>query len=127
MHWHFTILYALQNPFWFLNMCVGCNIESVTNLRVVISKNRDLESLLSSISRDILKFFRKRITCKCLKKMHLEARKSTPKMGICWGCDKEMERVSLPVCSQCMVAQYCSRKCQVAVWPEHKKHCDEYV
>eukprot|EP00984_Skeletonema_dohrnii_P035641 scaffold35642_cov211-Skeletonema_dohrnii-CCMP3373.AAC.1 len=26
-------------------------------------------------------------------------------------------------CTQCRVANYCSRECQVADWPEHKNYC----
>jgi hypothetical protein len=101
------------------------DIFSIFNSRVVSSKWRDL-SINSCERRDVLKFFRKRISCKCLKKMHLEARKTTPKMGICWHCKKEMERASLSVCSRCMVWQYCSRECQVNDWPTHKSNCDNY-
>jgi len=103
------------------------DIDSVMQSRVICSKNRDLDSLLSSISRDALKFYRKRISCKCLKTMHLEARKTIPKMGICGHCKHEMERVSLSVCSRCMIYHYCSRECQVAAWPNHKSQCDNYV
>jgi len=103
------------------------DIESVLNDRIVRSKIRDLDTRIINSRRDALKFYRKRTTCKCLKKMHLEARKSTPKMGICWGCDKEMERVHLSVCSRCMVNQYCSRECQVFHWPKHGMYCDAYA
>ena len=86
----------------------------VANKRVVTSKWIDLEPDSSSIRRDCLKFYRKRISCKCLKKMHLEARKSETKMGICWHCKAERERTTLSVCSKCMIRQYCSRECQIA-------------
>jgi len=99
------------------------NIGIVINKPVVLSKWRDLERNASSIRRDALKFYRKRISaCKCLKKMHLEARK-TPKMGMCHNCAKEMDRVSLSVCSKCKLRQFCSRECQVADWPSHKEVC----
>jgi len=95
--------------------------------RVVMSKWRDLKNGSSSIRRDTLNFYCKRTTCKCLKKMHLEARKSTTKVGLCWYCKEEKERVLLSVCSRCMIDQYCSRECQAADWSEHKKDCDAYV
>jgi len=88
-----------------------------------VSKLINLQQDISSTCRDVLKFYRKRTSCKCLKKMHLEARKSTPKMGICYGCNEEMERVLLSVCSRCMVTQYCSRQCQVANWDKHRDDC----
>ena len=99
------------------------DITSNYNSQVVQSKCRDLDRYSSSSRRDALKFFRKRISCKCLKKMHLEARKSTPKMGICCGCLKETVRASLSVCSKCMVNQYCSRECQVSNWDKHRDDC----
>lgn len=100
------------------------DIDSVINSRVVCSKNRDLDNGDSSRRRDILKFYRKRVSCKCLKKMHLEERKSTPKMGICCHCKVGKERVHLSVCGRCMAYHYCSRECQVAHWPKHKMKCD---
>jgi len=103
------------------------DIDSVINERLAASKIRDLQVGNSSSRRDCLKFYRKRISCKCLKKMHLEARKALPKVGNCYSCGKEWEREVLFVCSRCMVHQYCSRECQVAAWHEHKEYCDEYV
>jgi len=98
------------------------NIESVINERVVSLKSRDLRG--GNCMRDLLKFYRKRTTCKCLKKMHLEARRTLQKIGICWHCNGERTRAALSVCGRCMVEQYCSRDCQIAAWPEHKGHCD---
>ena len=93
------------------------DVMAAINNRLVLSKLLDLNS---GSMRDALKFYSKRISCSCLKKMHQEARKTLPKMGRCCGCDEEFERVALSVCSRCMVDQYCSRECQVASWPKHK-------
>ena len=98
------------------------DINFVINKRVVRSKWRDLE-INSSEKREGLKFYRKRTSCKCLKKMHLEARKTLPKLGICEYCKEEKERVLLDVCSRCKVEQYCSRECQVTDWSKHKGIC----
>jgi len=98
------------------------DIDLVVNKRVVASKWRDLEP--GSSRRDCLKFYRKRVSCKCLKKIHLETRKTIPKVGLCWYCKEEKERVSLSVCSRCMTYQYCSRECQIADWQEHERDCD---
>ena len=81
----------------------------------------------NGISRDLLKFFRKRMNCKCLKKMHLEARKSQPKVGVCFHCKQVKERSLLMACSRCMISQYCSKECQVAASPKHREDCDKYV
>ena len=91
------------------------------------SKMRDLQSNISSNMRDCLKFFSKRVSCTCLKRMHQEARRTQPKMGRCMNCEEEMKRVALSVCSRCMITQYCSRECQVAHWPDHKESCNRYV
>ena len=93
----------------------------------ILNKYRDIRHDSASVIRDLLKFFRKRITCKCLKKMHLEARKTQPrKIGMCEHCNDKKERKLLMVCSRCRVSQYCSRACQVAASPEHKNYCVEF-
>jgi len=106
------------------------SIYSAFNSRCVASKRllltRDGGS--SSIRRDLLKFYRKRTSCSCLKKTHLKARKTSPKTGICFGCGKEKERASLSVCSRCKIGiGYCSRECQVATWPLHKAVCNKFT
>ena len=103
------------------------DIDSVINSRVVVSKWENLRVSGSSERRDCLKFYRKRIACKCLKKLHLEARKTIPKLGVCEHCEQEKERASLSVCSRCMMDQYCSKECQIADWPGHEMICDKYV
>ena len=102
------------------------DIDLILNNPTSISKRINLVTTSSS-KRDVLKFFRKQVSCKCLKKMHLEARKTSPKKGLCWNCNVETKRVSLSVCSRCMVQQYCSRECQVADWEGHKEECNFYV
>jgi len=99
------------------------DIDSTMNGRVVLSKMRDLDCG-GSTRRDVLKFFRKRITCSCLKDMHLEARKTQPKTGVCYHCKERKERGLLMVCGRCGINQYCSRKCQMAHWPSHKCKCN---
>lgn len=100
------------------------NLEVVISSRVVATKIRDIsDGKLSSSRRAGLKFFSKRTTCSCLKAMHQEARKTTLKMGRCYGCEQEKERVALSVCSRCMVEHYCSRECQVADWSRHERYC----
>ena len=100
------------------------DIASTINSRVVASKYRDLRCGRSGSIRDVLKIYRKRTTCSCLKKMHLEVRKTLPKLGACYNCGQMKERVLLMVCSKCRVCQYCSRECQIAAWSMHKHNCD---
>ena len=103
------------------------HVDSSIYNRVVATKLRDVHWSGSSVERDMLKFYRKRTTCLCLKKRHLEARKSQSKLGGCDHCGEEKERALLMVCSRCGIMQYCSRACQVANWRLHKEVCDLYV
>ena len=101
------------------------DIDSTINSRVVVTKIRDLGvgNGGSGSLRDVLKFYRKRTTCKCLKERHLHARQTLPKLGVCRYCTEFKERSSLMVCSRCRIDHYCSRECQVADWPSHKREC----
>ena len=101
------------------------DIDSTINSRVVVTKIRDLGigNGGSGSLRDVLKFYRKRTTCKCLKERHLHARQTLPKLGVCRYCTDFKERSSLMVCSRCRIDHYCSRECQVADWPSHKREC----
>ena len=96
--------------------------DKITNHREA-AKLRDINMSGSSRLRDILKFFRKRTSCSCLKEMHLTARKTFPKIGQCFHCGECKERALLSVCSRCRVYQYCSRECQIANWPMHRSRC----
>ena len=93
-----------------------------TNHRAA-TKLRDIDMSGSSKLRDILKFYRKRTSCSCLKEMHLTARKTLPKVGGCYQCNNKMERALLLVCGKCKIAQYCSKECQIAHWPLHRSRC----
>ena len=99
-------------------------VESIYMTRTVGVKITDLHG---GNMRDVLKFFSKRTSCSCLKKMHSDARKTMPKQGFCQYCNAAKERARLSVCSRCRIQQYCSRECQVAGWLGHKRCCDEYV
>ena len=106
----------------------GIGIISTLNSRVVAAKHRDLiGGEMNTNKRDLLKFYRKRTTCSCLKKMHSDARKTLPKLGGCQHCGVVKERTLLMVCSRCRVSQYCSKECQIAHLPAHKCGCDAYV
>ena len=87
------------------------------------TKFRDIDMSGSSRLRDILKFYRKRTSCSCLKEMHLTARKTLPKLGMCYNCRERKERALLSVCGRCGIHQFCSRECQIENWPLHKSGC----
>ena len=77
-----------------------------------------------------VKFFRKRIPCKCLDKKYDEV-KTITKMGICFNeeCppDRRVERNKTMYCSGCRSITYCSLECQKADWTLHKQECDVRV
>ena len=103
-----------------------CNYDSTIYRRDIATMERELGKSTSN-RRDYLKFYRKRISCSCLKEMHLEARKTFPKLGVCEYCGEMKERRLLMVCSRCMVDQYCSRRCQVSASSVHRSACDNFV
>ena len=92
--------------------------------RRVAAKVRDIRG---GNLRDDLKFYSKRVSCSCLKKIYSDARKTMPKQGFCQHCNETKERALLSVCSRCRIDQYCSRECQVVDWRRHEMHCDEHV
>jgi hypothetical protein len=77
----------------------------------------------------LVSFYRKRVTCSCLDAKHKEV-KSINKMGYCNNdqCPlpgRRAERKDMVYCILCGYANYCSRECQEAAWPEHKGICKE--
>jgi hypothetical protein len=77
----------------------------------------------------LVKYLRKNIPCKCLDTKYKEV-KSITKMGFCFNpqCsipDRMVERHKMLYCTRCHLANYCSRECQEAAWPEHKELCNK--
>ena len=79
--------------------------------------------------REILSFYKKRISCGCLKEKYKQAKKQQPtKLGFCWNCRKHVDRSALRACSACNVTVYCSRQCQKEHWSAcHKEECSQMV
>eukprot|EP00984_Skeletonema_dohrnii_P011221 scaffold4462_cov119-Skeletonema_dohrnii-CCMP3373.AAC.4 len=77
----------------------------------------------------LVKFFRKRIPCKCLDEKYDEVKHIT-KMGICYNPEcrlnlsGEVERSKTMYCSRCRSVTYCSHECHKASWSGHKEICN---
>jgi len=99
--------FTKQNPFDSLNS------------KDLILKHMDL---FNGCKRSLVKFYRKRIPCHCLDEAHAEL-KPQSKTGVCSHCGERFERKFLKECSICELEKYCSKDCQIAHWPQHKKKC----
>jgi len=75
--------------------------------------------------KDTIHFYRKRISCSCLKKRYSQVKKCQERGAECFRCKKMTNRETLKACSRCKYAQYCSKECQVADWPSHKAICKQ--
>ena len=94
----------------------------------------DRQKIIEVIDGDqhtLVQFFRKQIPCSCLDEKYKEV-KSITKMGICLYEDCPLPgnmavRSKMLRCTGCQKngrnVNYCSRECQEAHWPEHKKYC----
>ena len=83
--------------------------------------------LIRADKHTLVQFYRKQITCSCLDDKYNEV-KSVTKMGMCCNdaCplpDCMAVRSKMLCCTRCRKVNYCSRECQVAAWPGHKKYC----
>lgn len=72
--------------------------------------------------RETVRFFSKRIGCDCLKDKRRQL-KSQPKLSVCCGCKRKMDRKKLMLCTGCNFHQYCSKECQKSDWLEHRECC----
>ncbi len=104
------------------------------NIAVRIEKTKPMviswhgaAELQNSDLHTLVKFFRKRIPCKCLDLMYKRV-KSVTKMGLCSNVEcflsgKKVAQSEMFYCDRCREACYCSVECQTAHWPRHKKWC----
>lgn len=57
-----------------------------------------------------------------MAKWYLEKNRSCERyLTPCSNCHKSLIYSQLKKCSRCLIIGYCSRECQVADWPRHKK------
>ena len=97
------------------------DVDNVMASRKDRSSLRDLED---GLDYDIIRFFAKRTSCQCLKKMYSQV-KSRPK-AVCEICHVVKDRKLLYLCAGCRYYIYCSVECQSIQWTSHKPFCIQY-
>ena len=103
---------------------VSCHHRyDVTKALTVLKSRTALRDLNDGLQYDIIKFFHKRTSCRCLEKLYLEERAKS-RQAACWHCKVRKERSQLYLCSACSYFHYCSKHCQAADWPDnHQRKC----
>ena len=82
--------------------------------------------VMNGCYRSLVKFFMKRVPCKCLDEMYSKLKLLTPKMSDCVSCNQRKKRTELYICTGCERVQYCSKACQTAHVSMHKEHCKRF-
>jgi hypothetical protein len=100
----------------FLNALAGAPVDTILDFHESMRK--------IGTDRGLVLFLSKQIPCSCLEEDKNNA-KHAPKTGRCTYCNSEGPKLELKKCSQCKLAQYCSKECQVVDWRAgHKKDCE---
>jgi hypothetical protein len=101
----------------------NCHYDMIMNWSEAISNNTRAFRDLYALPYDTLKFFKKRISCQCLKKLYLHER-AKPRHATCVHCAIMKERSQLFLCSGCLYSYYCGVECQTKHWSLHKAFCN---
>jgi hypothetical protein len=110
-----------------LNEHIAVNLHG-TNAMMDAAK---IMELASADECTLVKYLRENIPCNCLDEKYKQIKPIT-KMGICCNLQcsipgKTVEHSKMLYCTRCRWANYCSRECQEATWPDHKKICNMNV
>ena len=80
-----------------------------------------LHDLGDGLEYDSVRFYARRTSCQCLKKMY--SRVKWCPTQVCETCDVEKDRKLLYLCASCRCLTYCSVECQRIDYPNHKEFC----
>ncbi|CAB9496437.1 expressed unknown protein [Seminavis robusta] len=70
--------------------------------------------------RDVVMYIDKKIPCNCLAVLKQEILEHS-EIRVCNNCKKDS--LNPMWCEDCLAAEYCSKECQLASWPEHQPLC----
>jgi len=108
-----------------------CTAVELKQTQALVNWGKICEANIPLDIHTLVKFFRRRIPCRCLDKKY-EQVKGFKKLGHCYNPEcsiplGKVERGKTFYCSRCRCITYCSRECQKADWTTHKRECDECV
>ena len=119
-----------------LNASIAIHFEQIIAINIRKTQATwncaNMIEMLNGDEHTLVKYLRKLTPCKCLDEKYKEV-KSITKMGFCSNpmCSlpdhRMVERKGMLHCIRCRLEYYCSRECQEADWPMHKKLCNKYV
>jgi hypothetical protein len=77
---------------------------------------------LNGCPREIIRFFHRRNSCDCLHEIYYKLKDATKRTFLCWNCNEAVDVKKTFHC-ECDVAKYCSKKCALDHWSNHKEVC----
>lgn len=107
------------------------HIQALVHLSMMIDNGlKDVSTLLQmnmkmtkiNTARDTIFYLARTIPCECLEQERRRA-KDLPATRACNMCRKEGTKNEMMRCARCKQVRYCSKKCQLAHWPIHKRGC----
>jgi hypothetical protein len=72
---------------------------------------------------EMIRFFHRRNSCDCLHEIYYKLKDATTRTIACINCSKAVDVKKTFHC-KCEIAQYCSKKCALEYWPNHKEDCN---
>jgi hypothetical protein len=72
--------------------------------------------------RETIRFFHRRNSCDCLHEIYYKLKDATNRTFLCANCKRAVDVKKTFHC-KCEIAKYCSSKCALDQWPDHKDDC----
>ncbi|KAL9183636.1 hypothetical protein ACHAXT_004492 [Thalassiosira profunda] len=87
-----------------------------------IDTGKAILKMCGDMDYESVTYLHKRIKCSCMKHKRNFVKNVYAEVT-CLHCFQAKHRKEMKVCSKCGAANYCSRACQEANWPQHKTMC----